>query len=473
MNIKSLLFQASTLLILALGCFACSSDKSNLYDYVSSDNMTIVSANLHDVFDNAGFEITPEGVVLTESFKKIMSGSTKSEFVEFASIGGVNYEQFIIEKKGKGEEDVVVVFALDDRDMFASCLKDKGYELSKSADMEIFALSEDCSVIIDGDCGVLLNCGKEKAAQVVLNLKKAAEEKPLTSWQQEVLASSKTFAMVVDLKAAYDISQKTVGDKLGMSPSSDSDENSGENGYLVFTSSLSSVEWNGEAHVCNTDGEEIKFEIETYPLATSLLRYVNDRDCAVALFSMPMGLDFGALFNIFAGGGMIGQFKKILETIQSVMIAGYPSDLQNAADASSWNGVIAAELEPGAAQKFMRLAKIFGGGFGATGNGGVSLSYTGMQINLSVDGDNIIITVNEHADTDGISHIKDSDFGDGFGGIVIDVPEDSPVAKSLSMPFGVNFKISADSDGAVTSLVLSGTDGGLLENVIDFIASKQ
>lgn len=475
MNIKSFWLKMSVAVMMTVGLYACSSDDSDLFDYVSTENMMIVSANIHDVCDNAGFEVTPDGVIPTETFRRILAKSGKSDVIELLNMPGVNLDRVIVMANADGGNDrkCNVVFAIDDVDKFTSWLKDNGLDASTGGGMEAYSQKDGYSIVIDGNCGLIVYGNPERATKEVEALKRSAEENPLDSWQKETLSNGRTFAMLMDVAALYNMNARDVRRALKLSSS---DDEPGDKGYLVFTSSLSGLEWDGECFMCDAGGDKVEIDLQTYPLATSLLEYADGNDCMVALVSMPMGLDFPGILKFSGVSGVISWVADVLATIHSVMLAGSPSDIAKYNDPAAWSGVLVAEMEPGSAQKYMRLVKMMAGQIDATvspDGSEVSAAMMGMNATLKADGDNLVLTVNAREGAVGECPVKASDFGDGYGGMIIDIPSGSPVVKSMSLPFGINFKATLDNDGAAGSLKLSGTEGGLLENVIEFIASKQ
>ncbi len=466
MNIKTFLLKLSVVVVMAVSFFACSKlEYVGPLKYASADHKVVASLNLKKVYENAGFDITSDGVLPSEAFKKILTSYSEEDVAELMRMPGIHLERVVV--MADEGEDATVAFDVDDFDKFNSWLEANGF---KSHDGPMSAYSRDDSlsiVFVDGD-GFIFRCAPKDAYTKFESLWSAAKEKPLASWQKEVLSEDNPVTMIADLTSLY---RRARGESQPASA-----EEGKSKSYMVLTSSLSGLELKGEAHLCDADGKMVKLEIDAYPLASFLLRYVNDSDCAVALMAMPKGLDFADIARMSGLSGIFAEVASVFNGTHSLLAAGSVSDIDIDHHTAAWNGVLALEMESGAAEKLFRMARMFGSQAGAVASpdgSEVKASFMDMDLSLKADGDNLVLRLNGHYDTDGIPSIKASDFGDSYGGIVVGMPAESSAAKSFGMPFGVDFKSMLATDGADISLSLTGTSGNLLENVIEFIASKQ
>ncbi|MDE6692419.1 MAG: hypothetical protein K2K05_03450, partial [Muribaculaceae bacterium] len=127
MKLKSLALKVSLFIMLAVGFYACSSsDHDGLYSYLCGDNMMYASANLHELMDNAGFEITSDGVKPSEAFMKL-AGESSGDMLKLLDIRGINLDKVVAMLDVENDNgDGVMVFKIDDKEQFASYMSDNG-----------------------------------------------------------------------------------------------------------------------------------------------------------------------------------------------------------------------------------------------------------------------------------------------------------------------------------------------------------
>lgn len=476
MKLKSLALKVSLVIMMAVGFYACSSsDHDGLYSYLSGDKMMYASANLHDLMDNAGFDITPDGVKPSEAFVKL-AGDSSGDMLKQLNIRGINLDKVVaMFDMENGNGDGIMVFKIDDKEKFSSYMSDNDVTATEEDGMQVYPIKGGASmIIVDGDYGLLVD-KTDTPAKMVDALKKAAAKNPLKSWQRDALAANSTIAMVMDIKTLYEQMQKSEG--AGVLPSlATMGYPEGKEAYGVLTSSLSGLEWKGDYRLCDADGKDLKLDIEYYPLAKSLLEYADSKDRAVAFFAAPKDFDYTSMLKTLGDGRMASQINSVLQSIRSVMLAGGPVDITEFDNGAGWTGVLAAQLAPGAAAEYLNMIKLFVSQLRLpvekSENSITITGFNGLNALARVDGDNLVISVNTQADA-GKCSIKASDFG-SVGGVTINIPSNTPSVTFVTMPFGVNFNIKSDgSAGAQSSLKLTDTKGTLLENIIEFAASRQ
>lgn len=465
-------------MMMAVGLYACSSsDDNGLYEYLSADKMMYLSVNLNEVYDNAGFEVTPDGVTPTEAFKKIINGNDANKALALLDMRGINLDNVVMmldvqdmqDMKGEG----TVVFGISDKQKFASYLQDNELTATNEDGFDVYKLDGKTCVVVDGDFGLIVN-PDGSASAMVKGLKDAAAKNPLKSWQKDALSKKNTVAAVMNIKDIYEQGTKEGG--VDMSTLAQMGYPLDKEAYGVFTSTLSGLKWEGEYNLCGADGKSMEINIESYPLATSLLGYTNSKDCVVMLGAMPKDLDYSKIFESLGNPAMIKQVSTVLNSIHSVMLAGGPLDITSYNRGEGWTGVLALQLSSGSAQEYLNMAKVAASQMGVPvqkSENEISVSgLYGINASLKADGDNLVLAVNTPADA-GSSLFKASDFGK-YGGMMVDIPANTPSTTFLSIPFGIEFK-SAMVDKGVTKgyLELTDTNGKLLQNVIEYVASKQ
>lgn len=476
MKTKSFILKASVAVLTAVGLYACSSGDGGVYDYLSSDKAMYFSVNLNDVYDNAGFKVTSEGVEPSEAFKKLIDGKDEKALAVL-NMRGINLDNVLIINDIENGNPVpgAVVFSIDDKEKFNSYLQDNGLTGNKDNGFDVYELDNDASIVVDGDYGLIVN-RDGGAPEKVTALKDAAKKSPLKSWQKDALSKDHTLSMIMNIKDLYEMSSKN---SLGEMPSLSQLGYSGDKGaYGVFTSSLSGLKWEGESSVCDADGEKVKFDIEYYPLAKSLLDYTNSKDCAVVFSAMPKNLDYTDIIKQVGGldEAVSRQIGTVLSSIHSVMLAGGPLDITSYNQGDGWCAVLALNLASGSAQEYLNMAKVFASQAGVPlqkSENEISVSgLYGMNISLKADGDNLVLALNPPTDAKD-SAFNAADFGK-FGGMMLDIPANSPSTTFLSIPFGIKGRMVAEDKAKVKCcLELTDTKGKLLENIIEFAASKQ
>ncbi|MDE6653402.1 MAG: hypothetical protein K2K37_03330 [Muribaculaceae bacterium] len=475
MNFKSFAFKVSAAMMMAVGLYACSSsDDNGLYEYLSADKMVYLSVNLNEVYDNAGFEVTPDGVTPTEAFKKIISGNDADKALALLDMRGINLEKVVMMLDVQDNNgDGTIVFGINDKQKFDSYLQNNELTATNEDGFDVYKLDGKTCLVVDGDFGLIVDLDGSASA-TVKGLKDAAAKNPLKSWQMDALSKKHTVAAVMNIKEIYELSAKEKG--LDMGPLSKIGYPVDKDAYGVFTSSLSGLKWEGEYNLCGADGKSLEIDIESYPLATSLLDYVNSKDCIVMLGAMPKNLDYSEILEKVGGKDAARQVAPVLKSIHSVMLAGGPLDITSYNRGEGWTGVLALELAPGSAQEYLNMAKLGASQFGLPvqkSDNEISVSdLFGINAKLKADGDNLVLSVNTPADTDR-SSFKASDFGK-LGGMMLDIPANTPSITFMSIPFGIQFKAALVEMGTTKGyLELTDTKGKLLQNVIEYVASKQ
>lgn len=475
MSIKSFALKASAAMMMAVGMYACSSsDNDGLYDYMSADQSVYLSLNLNDIFDNAGFEVTPDGVKPSEAFLKLVDGEeSDNKVMKIMDMRGVDLDNVIVMYDfSNNQGDATAVFAISDKDKFASYLQDNEMTPTDENGMQVYTLKGNDAIVIDGEYGLITSVQGSASAKVK-TIKEAATNEPLKSWQKEALTKNNALSAVVNIKDLYDMSnQRGVPDMPDLSKFGFPE---GKDAYGVFTSKLSGLEWEGIATCYDADGKKVKFDIDFYPVAKSLLDYTDSNDIMVALFAMPKDIDYASILKEMGVGGASSQAADVLNSLRSVMFAVGPLDITGFNSPDGWTGVLAIQLEKGMAQEYLNMAKMMAGQFGLPvqkSENGMSVKYGGINASLKAEGDNLVLFYNTPSDA-GKSAFKASDFGD-LGGFMIDVPANTPSVTMTSMPFGINLKMESDGmDCSKGCLKLTDTKGKLLENIIEFAASKQ
>lgn len=471
------MLKASVAVMTAVGLYACSSGDAGVYDYLSSDKAMYLSVNLNDVYDNAGFKVTSEGVEPSEAFKKLIDGKDEKALAVL-NMRGINLDNvvmIVVDSENGNPVPGAVVFGIDDKEKFASYLQDNELTGKKDNGFDVYELDKDASIVVDGDYGLIVD-SKGGASEQVTALKDAAKKSPLKSWQKDALTKDHTLSVIMNIKEMYEMSSKNNGGDMPSLSQLGYPED--KEAYGVFTSSLSGLKWEGESSVYDADGKKVKFDIEYYPLAKTLLDYTNSKDCAVVLSAMPKNLDYTDIIKQVGGldEATSRQIGTVLSSIHSVMLAGGPLDVTSYNRGDGWTAVVALNLTSGSAQEYLNMAKVFASQAGVPlqkGDNEISVSgLYGMNISLKADGDNLVLALNTPSDAKG-STFKASDFGK-IGGMMLDIPANSPSTTFLSIPFGIKGKMVAeDKDKVKSCLELTDTKGKLLENIIEYAASKQ
>lgn len=472
MNFKSFAFRVSAGMIMAVSLYSCSSsDNNGLYDYLSADKLIYLSVNLNEVYDNAGFDVTTDGVIPTEAFKKIINGKDADKTLALLNMRGIDLDNVVV--MVDAEESGTMVFAIDDKEKFATYLQDNNLTSTNDNGLEVYNLDKKTAVIVDGDYGLLADLDGAASAKVKA-LKDAAAKNPLESWQKEALSKDHTLAGVMNIKEIYELSAKEGGKSM---PSlSQMGYPADKEAYGVFTTSLSGLKWEGEYNLCGADGKRMEIDIDFYPLATSLLDYTNSKDCLVILGAMPKDLDYEEVLGAIGDKAVVKQVSKVLNSIHSVMLAGGPLDITSYNSGEGWTGVLALQLSTGAAQEYLNMAKLAAPQLGLPiqkSDNEISISGVyGINASLKTDGDNLVLAVNTPADA-GSSSFKASEFGK-LGGMMIDIPANTPSTTFMSIPFGIEFNATLVEKGTTKGcLELTDTEGKLLQNIIEYVASKQ
>ncbi len=476
MKLKTFAMNASAALMMAVGLYSCSSSDEGMYGYLSSDKLMYMSVNLREVYDNAGFEITADGVKPSEAFMKVVDGANAGKALTVLNMRGINLDNVVMMiDASDNNENGILVFTIEDKDKFASYLKENDLTATNDNGVEVYSMKNNTAIIVDGDYGLLVDL-QDDASATVKAFKEAAAKNPLKSWQKEALSKSNTLAMVMNVNEFYKLGSENAGaampslEKLGYPK--------GEDCYGVFTSSLSGLEWNGEYGICDAEGKTVKFDIEFYPPVTSLLDYTDSKDCAVLLGAMPKDFDYSGLLatidNVPASATK--QISAVLNTIHSVMLAGGPLDITSYNSGEGWTGVLAVALAPGSAQEYLNMLKVLGSQaevpMQKSENEITVSDFYGINASLKADGDNLVLAVNTPADAKR-SSFKASEFGN-TGGMIIDIPANTPSTTLLSIPFGVKYNMTTNmNEKSTTSLKLTDTQGKLLQNIIEFVASKK
>lgn len=475
MKFKSFAFRASAAMMMAVGLYACSSsDDNGLFDYLSADKMAYLSVNLNEVYDNAGFKVTSEGVELSDAFKKIIDGDDANKAISLLNMRGINLDNVVVMLDVQDNKcDGPIVFGINDKQKFDSYLQENELTATNEDGLDVYKLDGNTGVVVDGDFGLIVNLDGSASA-TVKGLKDAAAKNPLKSWQKDALSKKHTLAAVMNIKDIYEQSAKVNG--VDMGPLAKMGYPVDKDAYGVFTSSLSGLKWEGEYNLCGADGKSMEIDIEAYPLATSLLGYTNSKDCIVMLGAMPKNLDYSEILEPIGGKDAARQIAPILKSIHSVMLAGGPLDITSFNRGDGWTGVLALELAPGSAQEYLNMAKLAASQLGLPiqkSDNEISVSgLYGINATLEADGNNLVLSVNTPADA-ASSQFKASDFGK-FGGMMLDIPANTPSITFMSIPFGIQFKAALVGMGTTKGyLELTDTKGKLLQNVIEYVASKK
>ncbi len=497
-------------------CCSCSSG-DDLYQYSSSDDLTVMSMNIQSIVDNAGCTVDKDGINLSESLQTLMSQmvrrpSEREELNKILACQGIDLSQMVLSVSNNLEP--ALTFKVTNQKNFKSYLESISYgELTESEEKgyTIYTIGGSSAIFLTSNIACLLfSEHKTVSATDIATLKERAQNTPLQKWQKETLESGKTFNMLLSFAAAKDLMNKYNSatpfsyNQFSMAY----DPAALETAYLTVNSTLEGVKLSGDFNVVGNDGKPLESKYAKSEVNLDLMKYAGEKDIMLAIGAVPAGVDYADLLkqmvNEMGGPSAFGLDNQSLSIIGAVlnnldgtvMLAAGPDNLMKINSPAGWSAVLVAEMKDGAAKQYVEMAKNFidinnehmsdmAADYRKMGLSyspkTIETSYTdgklavqlpgGGTLNVQAIGNDFVATLGEIS-TAGGCKIDTTPLKGATGGVIIDLPRYNAFSSFMTFPFGINLSTISYADKTTFSLSETETEGLLLDNIFKFVASQ-
>ena len=495
---KTLFSWLITISLFSLILTGCTNAPADLYRFAGSDDFITISGNTKTVLENCGCKFTDKGIKLSDCLDDVLSKAFRHSTVDLDDIlmaEGIDYEHalFTIDTEANG----ALCIGLTDQDDFIKYLK-KNFEddldIEEKDEYTFIDISErHVGFFVADNVACMLFSDKNTIDSGSLKeyLRKK-DRKPLEEWQKQALNDGNCLNGYMNVKDLVSLIKKEghvdFNEFLRFCPIKNIDKI--WNTYLKFHSSLEGTTAKVSYRLVDKDGKDFMLDYTAKNVDTQLLKYATATDLGVMLFGMPSDINWSNMFkqiknsNRYMSPSDEEAFNKMEEILKSidgtVMLAGGPIDLSYRINRpENWHIVIAAQLKPGDADKYVSmiyelLTEVQAHEYDAAlsyNEGVINFSNNGMKISVTADGNNFVGVMGEATDN-GPCSIKASDFQDAIVGAVVNVTKENILSAFVKMPFGVNLKMILNKDQSYeVTYEETDTEGLFLENIIEFASN--
>lgn len=456
------------LMSITLGLLAsCSKSEGEIYDYVPNHAGIVVSIDAKTVLTNADCTIAADGVELSAPMKKLIGDQSIIDFMQAKGLDLDRIAAFI------DDNDLFAVARLTDEAKFKEYLTENGLEPTSA---NIYTKSDICAIVIDNGMAVYLPFVEDVAATVKELKEDGTKKEPLADWQKKFLDSNTASILAksdnINILKQYSRYIPTVNfEKIMKAIGIDDFEDT----YTTYTLTLKGPKLSVTNAMVDKNGNQIIPDVQCSPMNKQLLDYTTKYDVLVALSGLPSTEFFNKIIDATdIPADQRATIKEVYAGFSALMIAVGPIDASAFNTPSGWHAVMAATLKDGKAKDYFNLAKIYAPQIGdakITGNQ-IALSSQGIRGYLTLDGDNLVVSLNLPAVTPEKSPITAADFTDGPACMVVDIPANSPSVTLLPLPFGISMQSPAKGTQNTTEIALTDTDGNFLGLILNYIANR-
>ncbi len=479
--------------MLFMGLIGCSDDNADgLFDYVSDNEIAVITGNATDIIVNAGCTVSDtKGVKLSPNMLRIMglvTGDTQ-KVENVLKFPGIDLSTAVAAVSN--DRDPIFMFNLTDRDKFTTWLEDNELfdadDRSTSDGYTIYRVDGRTSLLIkdktawilshkrgDGEAVKALNARRDKAAAA-----------PLAAWKKERLEEQSTLSAIIGMEQWYKVVQSVSGmsggDFSGLAYGYDPEQL--QKASIWIKSELKGTELKGSAKVVDAAGNVMtnSMSVKADP---SIMKYATPDDMAVTMVAIPGDVDWFELINKYTqAAGIRNIDRSTLAIISSVlgsidgtaMIAAGPVNFNNINRLDGWHLVLAAQLRSGKADEYVGTLQLL------CEQQGIPSHMEGDVLKIDIDDmgtlqvkaeGNDFVASNAPVTTAGGCPVSASVFSGKCGGMVITFPKDNPYARMVNLPFGAKLEMLSTPEEQTFCFGLTETDGNMLENIIDFAASN-
>ncbi len=503
----------------AVGCIAlmlasCSSD-ANMYDYVSSDDAVVVQCDLTKIIDNTGSKITADGVELSPSLQKLsthmLSGRHRQHFDDLLSVKGIDLRNIVVAVNEQME--ATVTFKVTSKGKFKEYLQKVTYDdvqESEEKGYTIYRIDNERTVFLAGSIACMLVADRNVDASDMETLKKQAKSDPLSSWQKKALRQGSTFNMLMNLSKYMRLIESNVGYGFSLvGLKAGYDEAQLEHAFAKANFTLDGLELTGTIAMVDDNDKPLESKYAGLKMDTSLLKYASANDIFVEMTAVPGTVNWPEILD-----GMIvemdgyRQYGIDHETVNAigdvlsdidgtVMLAAGPKNILKANTTDGWSAVLAAQMKPGMADKYMTQVKNLieatnasmadlAGEYAAIGYRGykpktVTCTDTadGMKIELPEAGtvylkviDDALVASLAPVTASSDCQIAADEFEGKSCGMVLHMPRNNALSGIVQLPFGIDVKYVSDSHTAHFTAKETDAEGRMLENIFKLIAGQ-
>ena len=490
---NKILSSLAAVALMALSLTGCSGEQGTdgLFDYVSDNEVAVITGDATDVLVNAGCTVSEsEGVTLSPTLLRIMERlfddyGTVEKVLKFP---GINLSSAVLAVSN--DRDPIFMFTLSDRAKFDAWLGETGAfdddDRSTSDGYTIYKLDSRSSLLIKENTAWILSHGRGdgEALKALKARRDKAARTPLAAWKKERLEEHSTLSAIINIEQWYEVVRSMSGmpgvDFSNMAYGYDPEQL--QNACIWVKSDLKGPEWKGTAKVMDASGN-VMTNTKAKKADTSIIKYATADDLAVSMVAFPGDVDwYDMLSKYFQSIGLTGEQDKlaivssVLGSIDgTVMIAGGPLNFNRIDRLDGWHLVLAAQLRPGKADEYVGTIQLLCDqqGIPSRMEGDVlKIDIPGVgTLQIKADGNNFVAST-APITTAGGCPVSASLFSGKWGGMVIVFPKDNPYARMANLPFGAKVEFFSTADEQTYSLGLTDTEGNMLENIIDFAASN-
>lgn len=493
---------------------SCSSD-TELYDYVSAEDAVVARIDLTTVIDNTGSEIKPGGIELSPSLQKLsvylMSGRDREHFDNLLAVQGFDLNNIVVSVDSHME--AAVTLHVTDRKKFKDYLQKVTYgdvQESEEKGYAVYRLGTNATIFLTGSTACALLADRNVDVSDVEARKEAAKAAPLQSWQKKALAEGKTFNMLMNLSEYSRLSSTALGSGFSLGAlKAGYDDTQLKHAFAKINFSLEGLELNGTVSIVDEDDKPLVSKYADLKIDTSLLKYASADDMLVTMAVVPGSVNWREILNqmIVEMGGyrQYGIDRETVNTIGdvlsdidgTVMLAAGPKNMLKFNTTAGWDAVLAVQMKPGMAQKYVTRIKSLidatnatmadlAGQYAAIGYRGYkprTVTYAESDGSLVVtlpDAGEIYVKVIDNTLLASLAPVTErggcaiapGDFDGMSSGTIVRVPRQNVFSSIMQLPFGIDLTYMSDSQTAHFSIKETDTEGRMLENITKLIAGQ-
>ncbi len=508
------LWGALLIMCMAMMSASCSSD-ADMYENVSADDVVIARGNLTTVIENTGSEIKSDGVALSPSLQKLsvylVSGRDRQRLDNLLAVEGVDLSDAVVSVNQHMEASVTM--KVTDGKKLRKYLQKVTYDDMQESEEKgytVYRLDSGHTVFVNGNTACMLVADRHVDASDLEARKEAAKSAPLQSWQKKALAQGSTFNMLMNLSEYTKLVETNYGYGFSLGALKVGyDEEQLEHAFAKINFSLDGIRLDGTLAIVDEDDQPLQSKYAGLSVDASLLKYASADDIFVTMTAVPGSVNWSQIINqlIVEMGGyrQYGLDRATVENIcnvlsdidGTVMLAAGPKNVLKINSAAGWDAVLAAQMKPGMAEKYVQQIKglvdatnanfaNLAGQYLALGyrgykpkliaceesDGGLDISVPNFgDVHLRVIENTLIASLAPIAERGDCAFTAD-EFAGMSGGTILRVPRQNAFSSILQLPFGIDLTYFSDSKTAHLMFKETDTEGRMLENIIKFIAGQ-
>lgn len=456
-----------TMLVIGLVVTLSSCTSNEMYDYASADNMMVLSLSPKKLLANAGFQITADGIKAPEAIQNAIGNS--SEVLTAMKCRGIDPDKalVVIDINADSFNRLCVIAKVTDDAQLKDYLKENNIDMLESDNgYDKYKLGYKSTILTKDGMLFIVSESPDAAVGLIDDLKAKAAEKPLASWQTDILDESDAVCGVINLEkmtALYSAIMPGIDYSSIYSLFFDEDVTKG---YSTFTIDLDGSKAECESAMMNADGKKIKIKDSFPKINTAVLKYLDPNDQLMMVTSGVAGIDWSKspLKMMPNGQEVIDVLKDINGTLA---MSGAIDNAQELSDISGWHATFVAQFNAGAAERLkdMLVGMCAESGMDVSSEGNTTkISGRGApEIYVLIDNDNLVVSLCRPIS---INENYSKKFGDDILAMTFHLKANSPNTTVFPLPFGVDFEAKCDNDGSEAELNLPGDNKPLLEKLI-------